>query len=59
MVMGVEPAVVGMAEAVERANIDHAVDLGRRGEASSVSDVTGTSGISQARVAQLQSPVWW
>jgi hypothetical protein len=40
MMAGVEPAVVGVAEAVEGADVDHAADLGRLGTASSVSDVT-------------------
>ena len=37
---GVEPAVVGMAEAVEGADIDHVGDLGRVEGASSVRRVT-------------------
>jgi hypothetical protein len=41
MVVGIEPAVIGVAEAIEGADIDHGADLGRRGGASSVSDVTG------------------
>jgi hypothetical protein len=40
MVAGVEPAVVGMAEAVEFADVDHGRDLGGFTVASSVSDVT-------------------
>jgi hypothetical protein len=40
MVAGVEPAVVGVAEAVEGADVDHALNLGSRWRASSVSDVT-------------------
>ena len=44
---GVEPAVVGVAKAIEGANVDHDADLGRRGIASSVSDVTGRHGVSR------------
>jgi hypothetical protein len=40
MMAGVEPAVVGVAEAVEWANVDHAADLGRFGTSSSVTNVT-------------------
>jgi hypothetical protein len=40
MMAGIEPAVVGMAEAVEGADIDHATEMGRRWDGSSVSDVT-------------------
>src|SRR4051794_17873630 len=41
MVAGVEPAVVGMAEASEFADIDHDVNLGPSERPSSVSHVTG------------------
>jgi len=41
MVVGVEPAVVGVAEAAEGANVDHVTDLGGTENPSSVSDVTG------------------
>jgi hypothetical protein len=40
MVAGVEPAVVGVAERSERADVDHAVKMASRAGASSVSHVT-------------------
>ena len=46
---GVEPAVVGVAEAAEGADVDHAADLGRVREASSVSHVTAGRGYRDAR----------
>src|SRR3954469_13060714 len=41
MMARVEPSMVGLAEAVEGANVNHDADLARRVIASSVSDVTG------------------
>ena len=38
--VGIEPAVVGVAEAVEGADVDHVMDLGGMRKPSSVSDVT-------------------
>jgi hypothetical protein len=46
MVAGIEPAVVGVAEAAEGADVDHAADLGTPEEASSVIHVTGSDRIS-------------
>jgi hypothetical protein len=40
MVAGIEPAVVGMAERIEFADVDHGTDLGPWRTPSSVSDVT-------------------
>jgi hypothetical protein len=54
MVAGVQPAVVGMAEAVEFADVDHETDLGRFMGASSVSDVT-VHGIVMPKVAKVGS----
>ena len=50
MVAGVEPAVVGVAEAVEGADVDHGMNLGSGGRASSVSDVTVAEDWSAERV---------
>jgi hypothetical protein len=50
MMAGVEPAVVGMAEAREFADIDHAVDLGRFAAPSSVRAVTARHSILSKRV---------
>jgi hypothetical protein len=55
MVAGVEPAVVGMAEAVEFADVDHGRDLGCFTAASSVIDVTVISGIRTPKVAKVGS----
>jgi hypothetical protein len=41
MVAGVEPAVVGVAERCEGANVDHDADVGGSDGPSSVSHVTG------------------
>src|SRR3954452_13846808 len=41
MMAGVEPAVVGVAEAVEGADVDHGADLAVRELPSSVTPVTG------------------
>jgi hypothetical protein len=51
MVAGIEPAVVGVAEAAEGADVDHAADLGTPRGASSVSHVTGSDRISAGVVA--------
>jgi hypothetical protein len=53
MVAGVQPAVVGMAETVEFADVDHGSDLGRFMYASSVRRVTITSGIRMPKVAKV------
>ena len=47
---GVEPAVVGVAEAVEGADVDHGSDLGCCAGTSSVSDVTAAA-LQKAKVA--------
>jgi hypothetical protein len=54
MVAGVQPAVVGMAEALEFADVDHGRDLGKFMGASSVSDVT-VNGIVMPKVAKVGS----
>jgi hypothetical protein len=41
--------VVGVAEAVEFADVDHGADLGMRGGASSVSDVTVVVAAARSR----------
>jgi hypothetical protein len=48
VMVGVEPAVVGVAETVEGANIDHGRDVGKDGRASSVSHVTSPLGSPDA-----------
>jgi hypothetical protein len=53
MVAGVQPAVVGMAEAVEFADVDHGRDLGRFAAASSVTRVTVICGIGMPKVAKV------
>jgi hypothetical protein len=53
MVAGIEPAVIGMAEAIEFADVDHGSDLARRFMASSVSDVPVRHGIQMPKVAKV------
>jgi hypothetical protein len=53
MVAGIKPPVVGVAEGVEGADVDHGANLGPSAGASSVSHVTNGRGIQMPEVAKV------
>jgi hypothetical protein len=57
MVAGVEPAMVGVAKAVEGADVDHDIDLGGRASPSSVSNVTAARAVKFTRCMFVRG-VW-